>query len=202
MARTNRSRYTILACLSVEPMSGYDVKQFLEETVAHFWSESYGQIYPTLKTLEADGLVAGHDESPVGGGRERRTYSLTESGLEALREWLRKPPEPEVPRYEISLKLFFGDQLSREVALEHVRRHRQRHREILENYHDTEVRLKERLAGSPRLPYWLAVLRGGIRYSTTVIEWCDETAASLQELDPEAYPAEPTAPIVTESDRG
>lgn len=56
-------------------MSGYDVKQFLESTIAHFWNESYGQIYPTLKALEAEGLVEGHDDE--GDGRGRRVYTLT-----------------------------------------------------------------------------------------------------------------------------
>ncbi len=195
MARTNRSRYTILACLSLEPMSGYDIKQFLEGTLAHFWSESYGQIYPTLKELEAEGLVTGRDEPPEAGGRPRRVYTLTAAGLGVLRGWLREPPEPEVPRYEISLKLFFGDQLPVDDALEHLRRHRERHAGILERYRESEARLTERLAGSPRLPYWLAVLRGGIRYSAMVVDWCDETAESLRALDPGAYPAEPGAPV-------
>lgn len=193
MARTNRSRYTILACLSVEPMSGYDVKQFLEETVAHFWSESYGQIYPALKRLEADGLVIGRDDESA--GRGRRVYTLTDAGLALLRAWLHEPPEPDVPRYEMSLKLFFGDQLPLEAALRHLQAHRERHQAILDRYREMEPGLARELDGSPRLPYWLAVLGGGIRYAAMVVDWCDDTMATLSELDPAAYPATPAAPV-------
>lgn len=199
MSRRNRSRYTVLACLSVRPMSGYDIKQFLERTVAHFWSESFGQIYPTLKQLEAEGLIRTEIEAGGPSGRDRRVHTLTEAGLEALRGWLVEPPEPDVPRYELSLKLFFGDQLAVADAAGHVRAHRDRHEEVLARYRESEARLEAELAGSPRLPYWLAVLRGGIRYSAMVVEWCDETLAALDALDPAAYPADPSAPVVPTS---
>lgn len=174
-------------------MSGYDVKRFLEGTIAHFWNESYGQIYPTLKALEAEGLVEGRDDE--GDGRGRRVYTLTLAGLAELRRWLAEPPEPDVPRYEMSLKLFFSDQLPVETTLEHLRTHRAGHAAMLDAYRGKEAELRARLAGSPRLPYWLAVLGGGIRYAEMVVEWCDATMASLEGLDPGAYPAPPSAPV-------
>lgn len=174
-------------------MSGYDIGRFLERTVSHFWSESYGQIYPTLKALESEGLIRGRDDEAD--GRGRRSYRLTDEGLVALRSWLTEPPEPEVPRYEMSLKLFFADQLPVERTLEHLRAHRARHAGMLEEYRHQEAGLEGRLAGSLRLPYWLAVLRGGIRYAETVVTWCDETIRSLESLDPAEYPAPPSAPV-------
>lgn len=193
MARRDRSRYTILACLSVRPMSGYDVKQFLDGTIAHFWHESYGQIYPTLRALEADGMIEGRDDA--GDARGRRVYTLTDAGLAALRSWLAEPPEPDVPRYEMSLKLFFADQLPVEVTLAHLATHRALHAAMREAYRTRELELRDELAGSPHLPYWLAVLRGGIHYAEMVVAWCDETVATLKRLDPGAYPADPQAPI-------
>ena len=175
-------------------MSGYDIRGFLEGTIAHFWSESYGQIYPTLKALEAEGLVRGRDDDAS--GRGRRVYRLTEAGLAELRGWLAEPPAPDVPRYEISLKLLFGDQLSLADARSHLRAHRRRHAEQLAGYRAHEAELLDRFQDAPRLPYWLAVLRGGIRYAEMVVDWCDETLASLDGLDPEAYPTDPPAPVL------
>lgn len=214
MSPSNRSRYTVLACLSVRPMSGYDIKRFLEDTVVHFWSESFGQIYPSLKALEAEGAVIGRDEEGDG-GRPRRVYTLTEAGLSELRTWLAEPPAPVVPRYEISLKLFFGDQMSLETALEHLRAHRERHATLLAQYRGYEAHVQGELeasrtstvreatdgaaatgtGGRPALPHRLAVLRGGIRYSETVVRWCEETIDALESLDATAYPAEPSAPV-------
>ncbi len=51
MARQNTSKYAVLGMLSIGPMSGYDIKKLIGETVGHVWSESYGQVYPALREL-------------------------------------------------------------------------------------------------------------------------------------------------------
>src|SRR3954467_5172712 len=76
----------ILGLLSLGPRSGYDIKNVVDRSTRFFWAASYGQIYPELRRLEAEGLIAGED-SP-NGARERRAYKLTAAGREALREWL------------------------------------------------------------------------------------------------------------------
>jgi len=56
----NRTAYTILGMLSIEPnlsASGYEIRKAIESTVGYFWGESFGQIYPTLKRLAAEGLI-------------------------------------------------------------------------------------------------------------------------------------------------
>jgi DNA-binding PadR family transcriptional regulator len=164
-------------------MSGYDVKQFLERTVVHFWSESPGQIYPALRRLEEEGRVEGRTE-PGERGQEKRVYRITDAGRDELREWLRRPAEPTRPRYEHSLKLFFGRSVGPEASLEHIERLRRRTEETLAHYRERETQLArraERDPGSPA-PYWLVVLRGGIRYSEMVLEWCDETEETLRGL--------------------
>ena len=50
--RANTSRHAILGVLGFCPMSGYDVKKLIERSIAHFWNESYGQIYPILNRLK------------------------------------------------------------------------------------------------------------------------------------------------------
>ena len=44
MARSNRTRYTVLGTLTHGPMTGYDIKKFIESSINNFWRESYGQI--------------------------------------------------------------------------------------------------------------------------------------------------------------
>ncbi|PYI52519.1 PadR family transcriptional regulator [Paenibacillus flagellatus] len=55
--RTNKSYYALLGLLAFGPHSGYDVKRRIEQQLSHFWSESYGQIYPNLKKLVEEGLA-------------------------------------------------------------------------------------------------------------------------------------------------
>lgn len=184
-------------------MSGYDVKRFLERTVVHFWSESPGQIYPALRELEDEGLVQGRTE-PGERGQEKRVYRITDAGREALREWLAEPAEPTKPRYEHSLKLFFGHNAGPEVSLEHVDRLRRETEETLARYREREEELEERAREAPesQAPYWLVVLRGGIRYSEMVLEWCDETERMLRDLpEPGASDDTGEAPRPEENER-
>src|SRR5688500_12085605 len=76
----------VLGLLSLRPMSGYDMKGVVDSSTRFFWAASYGQIYPELRRLEADGLVA--SESTPAGGRRRTLYRLTDAGGRALDEWL------------------------------------------------------------------------------------------------------------------
>ncbi len=56
----------LLGMLTMGATSGYELKQRIERSIGNFWSESYGQIYPTLKRLEREGLV---EAAPVSQGR-------------------------------------------------------------------------------------------------------------------------------------
>lgn len=38
-------------------MTGYAVREAIRDVLGHFWSESFGQIYPTLAQQQDDGLV-------------------------------------------------------------------------------------------------------------------------------------------------
>ena len=107
MAKENKSRYAVLGMLSLRPMSGYDLKKYIELGTSNFWSESYGQIYPMLKQLAEEGLTSSHVEKREG-RPERHVYTLTDKGWDALRHWLTEPVESQLARNELLLKLFFG----------------------------------------------------------------------------------------------
>lgn len=173
MPRTNRTRYTILGVLTHGPMSGYDVKSFIERSIGNFWRESYGQIYPTLKALEAEGLV--ERETLEGDGRpDRNVYSVTLRGRETLRDWLVLPAEPEIPRHELLLKLFFGVQVDPEDNLAHVARYRSQAAEALEKLRGISGRLIADRSDAADLPFWLLGIRLGVLVNEAVLRWCAE----------------------------
>jgi PadR family transcriptional regulator, regulatory protein AphA len=120
----------ILGMLSLGKTSGYDIKQLVDKSTRHFWAASYGQIYPELRRLEEQGLVAGHEEPT--GGRPRRVYALTQAGREALEGWLASDREPLYElRDEGMLKLFFSDVLP-DRRIENIRAMRLRMERKLE----------------------------------------------------------------------
>src|SRR6266511_5517972 len=76
----------VLGLLANRPLSGYDIKAIVDRSTRFFWAASYGQIYPELRRLEAEGLIEGRD-APAG-GRRRRVYELTSTGRAELEAWL------------------------------------------------------------------------------------------------------------------
>lgn len=68
----------ILALLSQRAMHGYELMGELSTRVGRRYRASPGSIYPAVQSLEAEGLISGTDED------ERRTFSLTDEGREAL----------------------------------------------------------------------------------------------------------------------
>ena len=106
--RESKSKYAILGALTIEPMSGYQIKELIGRTIGHFWNEGYGQIYPTLKALSTAGLVSSRVEPGIG-KPDSHVYSLTGSVWDELRQLLARPVESHQPgRSELLLKLFFG----------------------------------------------------------------------------------------------
>ena len=112
---TNAITPVILGLLAVRPLAGYDIKAIVDRSTRFFWAASYGQIYPELRRLEAEGLVQGEDAP--NGGRQRRVYSLTPAGRQALVEWLLGTTVTIELRDESLLRLFFADALPQEQAL-------------------------------------------------------------------------------------
>ncbi len=102
------------------PQTGYSIKKWIEQEYSHFWQESYGQIYPTLKKLVTEGLAVSSDNAETGNGRGQIVYSITDAGRKELSDWLREEPEIEKLRYEILLKVSFGENTEPEVLLGHL----------------------------------------------------------------------------------
>ena len=117
---TGKSQYVILGMLAYSPQSGYTIKKWIEQEYSHFWQESYGQIYPTLKKLVAEGLAVSSDNTETGNKRGQIVYSITDAGRKELSDWLREEPEIEKLRYEILLKVSFGENTEPKVLLGHL----------------------------------------------------------------------------------
>jgi DNA-binding PadR family transcriptional regulator len=167
--------------LSMGLETGYAMKMHVERNLQHFWNESYGQIYPILRRLEAEGLVACAREHESG-GRRRNRYRLTESGWTELRTWLAMPPEPQPPRLELLLKLNFGERIPPEVCIRHVREHRQRCQSNLEYLESTEKILSENPAIHRDQAYWLMTLGYGKAVCQAEFQWCNATLEQLEEI--------------------
>ena len=179
--RTNTSRYAILGVLSLCPMSGYDVKKLIGRSIAHFWNESYGQIYPILNRLAAEGLAERRQETQRG-KPDRHVYSLTAKGRAELERWLAVPARPEPVRSELLLKLFLGSAGPVADSVAQVEHCRTRQRELLDTYVRIERQLRKELAGHPQHAFSLITLHYGQRRCRATLAWCEETLTTLRRL--------------------
>lgn len=77
----------VLGLLIESPMHGYELRKRLTGLLGAFRAFSYGSLYPTLRRMQADGLI---DEAATPSGmkvrRGRRVYQLTDKGRERFNE--------------------------------------------------------------------------------------------------------------------
>jgi PadR family transcriptional regulator AphA len=175
----SKTPYAILGLLSIEPMSGYDIRRNLDESLSHFWSESYGQIYPSLKRLEATGLITPVKQA-ASGSRRKRLFILTSKGRATLRSWLADAPKPQPPRSELMLKIFFGRLAPPGAVTAHIRRLQVQQEQLLETFEAIERQLGAERAGHPDLPYWLLTLKAGVERGKALLDWSDDALATLK----------------------
>jgi len=179
----SQTAYLILGMLAIESnQSGYDIRKTVACSVNYFWGESYGQIYPTLKRLAAEGLITA-EPSQGAGKRQLQRYSITPAGHACLLEWLAKPFRDQPLRDEFLLKLFFAGEAPPAAAISQVREFQNRTRRLLAEVQELEKLARERQAGHPKLPFWMLTLSFGVHQIRSALEWSETALAWLTSLE-------------------
>lgn len=184
MARVNQTEIAILGALSIEPMTGYALREGIRDVLGHFWSESFGQIYPALAELERAGLV----ERAQGDRPGASVFSLTAAGLTRLEARLAEPISATPPRNGLLLRLFFGRHLGPEACKSLIRARR------AEAEHQL-AELAQIRAANARVPdltgdraYWTLTILAGEHGAQATIAWADAALAELEGLSPPTEP--------------
>jgi DNA-binding PadR family transcriptional regulator len=179
MAKKSASKYALLGLLSWEPMSGYDIKKHFDEFVQFFWSESYGNIYPTLKRLLKKGLVTRRVEK-TSGKPDRVIYTITPAGKKDLIDWYSEPiPAPKI-RSELLLRLYFGES----IPVSH-------HTDMIKNLHvnllkakpiidNNEKVYKKKARKSKRDYLTYLTFRQGYLFFQARLKWCEEVLEIME----------------------
>lgn len=169
---------TILGFLLLQPRSGYEIREATKRSVSLFWGMSDGQLYPSLRRLEADGYV--HAPAGQGAPRARTEWHLTQKGRDAIDSWLAAPTPPVQIRDESLVKILFAAQAEPEVALRLINERRAsfvRLRDHIEQVTPGAEWSPERRAAGPQTPEFIRTY--GLSFAETVIAWCDEVTLKL-----------------------
>jgi DNA-binding PadR family transcriptional regulator len=186
----NRTVYVILGMLSIKsPGSGYEIRQAVESSVGYFWGESYGQLYPTLKQLAAEGLIQSCPPAAASGKRPRQQYALTAAGRDCLREWLALPFQNDPPRNEFLLKLFFAGEADPSVASAHILELNRRNRQMLGTLDHIDRLARQQGALNPHRPYWMLTLALGIALARAALDWGESALTQIAAMESAAPPA-------------
>lgn len=184
-SRARSTPYAVLGMLSIAPMSGYDIRKESEQSIGYFWSESFGQIYPALRDLKAEGLIR-RRLGKSNGNRERQVYEITERGREALAAWRAEPPRETPYRNELLLKLFFGraDAVANEPGwIETVLEKQQAD---LREFERIRAEIEKEQHDHPSSRFWLIALSYGEHHARAILKWGRETQKALRALEREA----------------
>ncbi|HYM15091.1 MAG TPA: PadR family transcriptional regulator [Dehalococcoidia bacterium] len=188
-------KHALLGILGHRPMSGYEVKQFFDSSVQHFWNAELSQIYPTLKGLEEAGFVAKHVEFQEN-RPNRKVYEITDAGRAEFRRWVRETPPPAGLRDPFMVKVFFGTQVPLEDLLIVLRRQMEEHQKLLA-FSETvlRARIREGMEHHEALRrdgvFWSLTLDMAMSYRRAYIAWCEESMRMLEQMVPDAAAARP-----------
>lgn len=175
MSRPPTTELAVLGALSVEPMSGYAVRTAITGTLGHFWSESFGQIYPTLARLESERLVRRDGEGRTSGS----TYRLTAAGRRRLVALLHEPIASSPPRNGTLLRLFFGGLLGDDACAQILDEAQQRAHEQLALLEGVRAELGAEVASDPDARYRLVTVLAGLHAARAQVAWVDESRELL-----------------------
>ncbi|MGC4893816.1 PadR family transcriptional regulator [Micromonospora sp. DT31] len=180
MARSSQTDMAVLGALSIEPMTGYALREAIRDVLGHFWNESFGQIYPALAALERLGFVERSGSTKAGSS----TFAITASGTRHLRELLAQPVQAVPARNGLLLRLFFGRTLGVEACRALVTAAEADAQQRLLQFDDLAVQI----AGEPQhaedAPFWQLTISAGRHSARATIAWAQECLTALDNIDP------------------
>jgi len=189
-----RSRVLELAVLGLlheTPMHGYELRKRLNSTLGAFRAFGYGSLYPCLKELLAQGMIAEEEAvpatpMPLSGRRSKIVYRLTADGKERLQDLLAEagPAAWEDDGFGVHFA-FFG-QTRADIRLRILEGRRSRLEERLEGVRAGLTRTRERVDR-----YTLELQRHGLESVEREVRWLNELIASERQSD--ASPGSPPA---------
>lgn len=179
-------KYGLLGLLNYGEMTGYELNKVFKDSLSFFWDAQTSQIYRELNVMEADGWLTSRLQIQTD-RPNRRIYSVTPVGREALAEWLKKDLTSLFfpPRSEILMQLFFSGQGDIAVTLQNYRHLKEQYEQQI-----TEMETVDGIIDSYRsdIPspldpvFWKMTERFGAAYYRMCLEWIRDCIRILEQI--------------------
>ncbi len=177
-------RDAVLAALLEGESSGYDLAKSFDASVANFWMATPQQLYRELDRLAEQGLIQArvvHQERRP----NKRVYSLTGAGHDAIQQFTSRAPKPCVIRDELAVKVLAADAGNAPAVRNFVTERLQWATAKLQRYERFRTRLldgrseEEYLAEAERVGPYLTLLRG-ISFEEENIRWAERVLTVIE----------------------
>jgi DNA-binding PadR family transcriptional regulator len=161
----------VLGLLHESPLHGYELRKRLSALFGPVRRISYGSLYPCLKDLLADGLIAEDATASVSGvGKRGRTvYKLTADGKERLQEQLGEHGPAAWEDESFGVRLAFFAHTDADVRLKILEGRRTRLEERREKVSSALSRTREKLDR-----YTLELQQHGLDSVEREVRWLNE----------------------------
>jgi DNA-binding PadR family transcriptional regulator len=173
----------VLGSLNETPLHGYELRKRLNALLGMFRAFSYGSLYPCLRQLLADGLIAeeppeeagcgtaakGEVAPPLTGRRSKIVYKLTAEGKERLQALLTQAGPSAWEDESFGVHFAFFRLTEAEVRLRILEGRRSRLEERLDGVRTALARTRERLDS-----YTLELQRHGLESVEREVRWLNE----------------------------
>lgn len=176
-------KYAFLSLLAREPLSGYDIKQQMNDRVSFFYKINNNQLYPTLAKLEEEGLVQLQSLEKESYRPARKVFQITEAGIESLKAWVVEPGDIRAWD-DFMLKQYNSWLMEPETMIALLENKKQEHEAQLEEY-------RSKIAGFREQQEWyssahplfssIAVIEMGINVEQGYVQWCSQMIEHLEE---------------------
>lgn len=175
-------KHLVLAMLSRQPATGYEITKNFDAAVGSFWRASHQQVYRELTALSRIGLATyttvSQKDRP-----DKKVYTITRAGAEELQAWLATPTVERLAKDDLLIKIWAGQQFGVATLRREIARLRAGHESALQRYQA----LEKAFSAPPRsdLPAALdfIVLRRAVSAEESWIAWSLEADALLDALD-------------------
>ena len=192
--RSELLEFAVLGLLHETPMHGYELRKRLNAALGAFRALSYGTLYPCLRELLDQGLIAQavgteHAAATSGSKRARIVYELTAEGKEQFQGLVKDagPTAWEDDTFDVHFAFFARTEA--EVRLRILEGRRSRLEERLDNIRTRSAKNRERFD-----TYTAALERHGLDSAEREVRWLNELITAERNVPASATTRHTAAP--------
>ena len=180
LPKLTTTSFALLGLLQRRPWSAYELTHYMRNSILRaVWPRAESHLYSEPKLLQKRGLAESHEEHT--GARKRTVYSITDSGREALADWLREERESEFRfEYELLLRFAFAETVdSSQLAryLEQVKAEAVRDAKVALQGIDELLQSPDELSASEHAAYTGAIINLIADQLEARISWADQMSS-------------------------